>query len=86
MGNATAIIHNTYRDGMNQIRLLIPSFHGIANNDNKPSQKTTYMSGIAIELWVTRSESRRRQKQMKKKVKGSIAHRHNPRKIGRAHV
>jgi hypothetical protein len=69
---------------MNPIRLLIPSFHRIANNDNKPDQKTTYMSGIAIELWVTRSESRRRQKQMKKKKKkkekGSIAHRHNPRR------
>jgi hypothetical protein len=69
---------------MNPIRLLIPSFHRIANNDNKPGQKTTYMSGIAIELWVTRSESRRRQKQMKKKEeeeeKGSIAHRHNPRR------
>jgi hypothetical protein len=48
------------------------------------------MSGIAIELWVTRSESKRRQKQMKKKKKkkeeeeeeekGSIAHRHNPRR------
>jgi hypothetical protein len=70
---------------MNPIRLLIPSFHRIANNDNKPGQKTTYMSGIAIELWVTRSESRRRQKQMKKEEeeeeeKGSIAHRHNPRR------
>jgi hypothetical protein len=69
---------------MNPIRLLIPSFHRIANNDSKPGQKTTYMSGIAIELWVTRSESRRRQKQMKKKEeeeeKGSIAHRHNPRR------
>jgi hypothetical protein len=74
---------------MNPIRLLIPSFHRIANNDSKPGQKTTYMSGIAIEVWVTRSESRRRQKQMKKKKeeeeeeeeeKGSIAHRHNPRR------
>jgi hypothetical protein len=69
---------------MNPIRLLIPSFHRIANNDSKPGQKTTYMSGIAIEVWVTRSESRRRQKQMKKKEeeeeKGSIAHRHNPRR------